>query len=73
MNDSTITPQAIEAARERFASTGQSFRSFAAKHNIHAITVYEVLSGRRKCLRGDAHKAAVLLGLKQGTFSQAST
>lgn len=66
MRDSTVTTQAIEAARERFALSGETLRSFAAKHGLHQSTVYEVLSGRRKCLRGDSHKAAILLGIKSG-------
>jgi gp16 family phage-associated protein len=31
--------------------------------------VYAVLNGQKKCLRGEAHRAAVLLGIKDGEIT----
>ncbi|MCA8031987.1 DNA-binding protein [Burkholderia arboris] len=52
--------------RDHFVRTGTAVKEWAKAHGLAPATVYEVLAGRRKCLRGDSHKAAVLLGLKDG-------
>lgn len=43
---------------------------FAKKNGLHPSTVYAVLNGQKKCLRGEAHRAAVLLGIKEGTVAR---
>lgn len=45
---------------------GLSVSAWAAAHNLNSGLVYEILRGTRKCTRGDSHRAAVLLGLKDG-------
>lgn len=50
---------------------GISVREWAKQHGIHESTVYQVLSGQKKGRRGEAHRAAVLLGLKEGVISGA--
>lgn len=52
--------------RERFEARGISIARWAIKHNINPNTVSDLLTGRKKGIRGEAHKAAVLLGLKHG-------
>lgn len=42
-----------------------SVKQFALQYGLHPSTVYAVLNGQKKCLRGDAHRAAVLLGIKK--------
>ena len=64
------TEQARQAARLRMSSAGISIREWAAQHQINESTVYAVLSGQQKCLRGEAHRAAVLLGIKEGSVAQ---
>lgn len=64
------TEQARQAARSRIAATGSSIREWAEQNKIDESTVYAVLNGQKKCLRGKAHKAAVLLGIKEGTVAQ---
>ncbi|OIO54631.1 MAG: hypothetical protein AUJ55_11710 [Proteobacteria bacterium CG1_02_64_396] len=54
------------AARQRFRRVGRSINAFARDLRVHPNTVHEILSGRKKGLRGDAHKVAVVLGLKEG-------
>ena len=60
------TEQARGAARARIHAQGISLRAFARQHNLHPSTLYGVLNGQNKCLRGEAHRAAVLLGIKPG-------
>ena len=60
--------KALAQARRYFHTTGQSITSWAQTHGVNPATVYEVLAGRKKCLRGDAHKVAVKLGIKSGVI-----
>lgn len=53
-------------ARAEFAHKGLSIAAWARAHGVGRSLVYEVLAGRKKCIRGDAHKVAVLLGMKRG-------
>lgn len=39
------------------------------QNGLTPSTVYAVLNGQKKCLRGESHKAAVLLGMKEGEAS----
>lgn len=52
--------------REALLHRGESVIAFARRHGLSNRTVCAVLSGQNKGLRGDAHKAAVALGLKVG-------
>lgn len=45
---------------------GKSVQQFARENNVDPATTYQVLSGRKKGRRGEAHKVAVLLGMKIG-------
>lgn len=45
---------------------GKSVQEFAREHGVDPATTYQVLSGRKKGKRGEAHKVAVLLGMKDG-------
>ena len=56
-----------KSAREHLESQGLSIAEFARTHRLPYGTVYQVLTGKKKGRRGDAHKAAVLLGMKRGT------
>ena len=42
----------------------------ARKYGLSARTVYDVLAGRNRGSYGEAHKAAVILGLKEGEIEQ---
>lgn len=59
------TPKEVRAD---FEFRGESIAAWARKHGLGRSLVYEVLSGRKKCLRGDGHRAAVLLGIKRGVI-----
>ena len=70
MPNSSITEQARQKAREALEKRGQSVKDFAVKHQLNPSTVYAVLSGQSHCRRGEAHRAAVLLGIKEGVIAQ---
>ncbi|HLU91196.1 MAG TPA: hypothetical protein VKZ46_01300 [Pedomonas sp.] len=57
------TPDEVRAEIER---RGKTIREVAQEIGVNERIVYEVLRGRFKGRRGQAHKAAVLLGLKAG-------
>lgn len=65
MPNASIEDQALSKARQRLLNRGISMQAFAKSHNIHPSTVYAVLSGQNKCLRGEGHRTAILLGIKQ--------
>jgi gp16 family phage-associated protein len=56
----------LEEARAELDRRGKSIRQFAREIGVSDRIVYEVLRGRFKGRRGQAHKAAVLLGIKDG-------
>ncbi|WP_081498057.1 hypothetical protein [Pseudomonas sp. GM74] len=70
MPNRSITEQARQQAREALEKRGQSAKNFAALHDLNPSTVYAVLSGQSLCRRGEAHRAAVLLGIKDGVIPQ---
>ncbi|WNW10082.1 DNA-binding protein [Pseudomonas sp. DTU_2021_1001937_2_SI_NGA_ILE_001] len=47
---------------------GKSVQQFARENDVDPATTYQVLAGRKKGRRGEAHKVAVLLGMKEGTI-----
>jgi len=61
------TPAAVRA---EFARKGLSIAEWARENGLSVPRVYDVLLGRNKGVRGDAHKAAVALGLKEGEIIQ---
>ena len=64
MADTYATEQACKEARTRLELQGISVKEFALRHQLNPSTVYAVLNGQKKCLRGEAHRSAVLLGIK---------
>lgn len=61
----------LKQAREALDRQGLSIADFAREHGLDEPTVYQVLAGRKKGRRGEAHRVAVLLGIKAGTFPAA--
>jgi gp16 family phage-associated protein len=45
---------------------GKSVQEFARENGVDPATTYQILAGRKKGRRGEAHKVAVLLGMKDG-------
>jgi len=53
-------------AREAFDESGIPVAEWARAQGFSASLVYQVLDGKRKCLRGQCHRIAVALGFKEG-------
>lgn len=55
--------------RAEFLRTGKSISGWARAHGFSVRLTHEVISGRTPGRRGDAHKIAVLLGMKDGVIT----
>lgn len=64
MNECVLLP--AEKARDMLSRKGLSIAAFARLHGLNYRLVRGVLDGRYTCRFGKSHKAAVLLGLKEG-------
>lgn len=62
----TNRPRTSDEVRAEIERRGKTIREVAKEIGVNERIVYEVLRGRFKGRRGQAHKAAVLLGLKAG-------
>lgn len=60
----------LKEARERFHRSGQSVVTWAQENGFTVNLVYEILNGKRKCLRGQSHQIAVRLGVKDGFIEE---
>ncbi|MDO4708547.1 MAG: DNA-binding protein [Pseudomonadota bacterium] len=58
-----------EEARAWLARQGISQSQFARQIGVHPMTVQRVLTGECQGLYGHGHKAAVLLGIKDGVIA----
>lgn len=57
-----------EQVRNEFNYRGESITSWARKNGVNPESVKKVLYGKSSCIRGNAHKIAVLLGIKDGVI-----
>jgi gp16 family phage-associated protein len=62
------TPQEIRAGWLR---KGLGQNDWARKNGFNPVTVSQVLNGINKGSRGEGHKVAILLGLKDGEIVEA--
>lgn len=58
--------RSISEVRAELYRRGQTVRGLAAELGVSERILHELLRGRLRGLRGQAHRAAVLLGLKEG-------
>jgi gp16 family phage-associated protein len=58
-----------EQVRAEFHRRGISIAEWARQHKVDQSTTYQVLYGTKKGRRGEAHRVAVLLGIKEGVIS----
>lgn len=65
----TRTPEEVKA---EFAARGMPIAEWARENNISPQRVYDVLARRNRGAFGEAHRAAVLLGLKDGVIDNAT-
>ena len=54
-----------QEAKYWLQAQGISIAYFARKHELDQATTYQVLSGTKKGFRGQAHKVAIALGIKE--------
>lgn len=66
----SLTPLQSDSIKRLFAERGLSISEWARRHSFSPTLVYQVLDGERKCVRGQSHKIAVALGLKQGVSTE---
>ena len=55
-----------DEARAELQAKGISITQWAVANKFSPNLVFEVLGGRKKCVRGQAHEIAIKLGLKSG-------
>jgi gp16 family phage-associated protein len=58
-----LTPQEV---RDEFTRRGISVSTWAKKHGFNRNLANAVVRGDCKCLYGETHKIAVMLGMKHG-------
>ncbi|WP_091933527.1 DNA-binding protein [Propionivibrio dicarboxylicus] len=61
--------ESTKRVRVIFEEAGIPVSSWARANGFSTGLVYQVLEGKRKCLRGQSHQIAVALGLKTGLAS----
>lgn len=55
-----------EQVRKQFNRVGLSVAQWSRTHGVSQSLTYQVLRGDKKGVRGEAHRIAVLLGIKDG-------
>lgn len=55
-----------------FDESGVSVAEWARVNGFSTTLVYQVLDGKRKCLRGQSHQIALALGIKKGISMDAA-
>ncbi|MCW5666490.1 MAG: DNA-binding protein [Piscinibacter sp.] len=60
-----------EEVQRDFDRRGISIRSWALRNGVDPMVAAHVVSGRSKAKRGEAHRVAVLLGIKEGVIEAA--
>lgn len=59
--------QRAAEAKQALADRGVSVAQWAAENKFCTNLVWQVLAGKRRCVRGQSHAIAVKLGIKQGS------
>lgn len=54
----------LDQVKKKLQAEGRSYKDFAKEHGLKYRTLLCVLNGVNKGKRGEAHRAAVALGLK---------
>ncbi|PZP26701.1 MAG: hypothetical protein DI599_00645 [Pseudomonas kuykendallii] len=61
----------LEQAKEWLEAQGKSVKEFAEERSLDVATTYQVLAGTKKGRRGESHRVAVALGIKEGVVNEA--
>lgn len=65
-NDRSAHVKTLAEVRADFVARGLCISAWARENSFSANLVFDILGGRKKCLRGQSHRIAVRLGIKQG-------
>lgn len=60
----------MQQAKEEMRFRGKSMAEWARENGFSPEMTRKVLRGKFKCWRGDAHKIAVKLGVKEGVIEE---
>ena len=52
------------AVREQFVASGTNVSEWARERDLSLKLVHQILRGERRCRRGESHRIAVALGIK---------
>lgn len=66
----TPSPRTPKDVRKDLRRRGMSIAALARQLRAHDQVVRDLLSGKAKGHRGEAHRVAVLMGLKEGVVDQ---
>lgn len=66
LSNLSILVRTSDQVRDEFSRRGISVSEWARTRGYSAQLVYQILAGRKRCMRGQSHAIAVALGLKQG-------
>ncbi len=69
-SDMTSPIKSYAEVKAAFHRHGIAIKTWAKDHRVHSNSVNEVVGGRKRCIRGDAHAIAVLLRLKDGDINE---
>lgn len=69
-NDKSASIKTLAEVREEFTIHGLSISGWARENGFSANLVFDILGGRKKCLRGQSHRIAVSLGIKKGVIDE---
>jgi gp16 family phage-associated protein len=61
-----MTLRTADEAKAELRAKGVSITQWAIANRFSPNLVFEVLGGRKKCVRGQTHEIAMKLGLKAG-------
>ncbi|RON96482.1 DNA-binding protein [Pseudomonas fluorescens] len=61
-----MTLRTADEAKAELRAKGISITQWAIANRFSPNLVFEVLGGRKKCVRGQTHEIAIKLGLKAG-------
>lgn len=61
-----------QKVRRNFQHNGVCIAEWARERGFPVNLVYDIMSGRKKCLRGKSHQIAVQLGLKSSIEQQSA-
>ena len=71
LNSDNIAQRAA-AVRARFSANGVNASEWARRKGLPVKLVHAVLSGKRPCRRGESHRIAVALGIKDAPMPEAA-